>query len=175
MLQFSVGELLAKGHGARQLEHVRTAVTFASAKDPQLTSDVEFDLELLKLDEGVHAEIRLFHTDVLCTCSRCLQKFSCSVTFPLAEREFYIERPDSAEEGEELSFIDRKHSTIDLTEMVRQEIILHTPPIPLCNDTCRGICAQCGKDLNRGPCSCTKDETAVEASKPFKHLKDIVR
>ena len=27
----------------------------------------------------------------------------------------------------------------------------------LCRDDCRGLCPKCGKNLNEGPCGCTKD------------------
>ena len=43
---------------------------------------------------------------------------------------------------------------IDLSELVRQLIVIHTPPRSLCRPDCKGLCATCGADLNEGPCQC---------------------
>jgi uncharacterized protein len=63
--------------------------------------------------------------------------------------------------------------TIDLNEMLRQEIILHFPPNPLCSSRCKGLCQVCGKDKNKKLCTCTVDDGKVY--KPFKDLKKIIR
>lgn len=44
--------------------------------------------------------------------------------------------------------------TVDVTPDIREEILLHLRPFPLCRPDCRGLCPRCGKDLNEGPCSC---------------------
>jgi uncharacterized protein len=48
---------------------------------------------------------------------------------------------------------------IDLSELVRQLIIINVPPRPLCRPDCRGLCAQCGADLNEGSCGCEAEAT----------------
>ena len=45
---------------------------------------------------------------------------------------------------------------IDLTAAVREQILLHIPPPPLCRDDCLGLCPTCGKDLNEGACGCDR-------------------
>lgn len=44
--------------------------------------------------------------------------------------------------------------TLDLTESVREGIILALPSYPICKEDCKGICLRCGQDLNAGPCMC---------------------
>jgi uncharacterized protein len=43
---------------------------------------------------------------------------------------------------------------IDLTESVREDIIIALPLKPLCRAECRGLCPRCGRDRNLEPCSC---------------------
>jgi uncharacterized protein len=43
---------------------------------------------------------------------------------------------------------------IDLTQMVRESIILELPLAPLCRADCAGICPVCGANRNDQPCSC---------------------
>ena len=46
--------------------------------------------------------------------------------------------------------------TIDLAPALREQILLAVPPSPVCDETCKGLCPTCGKDLNAGDCGCEK-------------------
>jgi uncharacterized protein len=46
-------------------------------------------------------------------------------------------------------------AVIDVTTAVREELALRASAFPLCAEDCRGLCPQCGADLNAGPCGCT--------------------
>lgn len=41
---------------------------------------------------------------------------------------------------------------VDLSPVARDAILLELPPAPLCRETCRGLCPECGADLNVAPC-----------------------
>jgi uncharacterized protein len=43
---------------------------------------------------------------------------------------------------------------IDLAPTVRDTAVLELPVAPLCSPGCRGLCAECGADLNAGDCGC---------------------
>ena len=43
---------------------------------------------------------------------------------------------------------------VDLTDDIRQEIVMEYPMKPLCQEACKGVCPQCGQDLNEADCSC---------------------
>jgi len=45
--------------------------------------------------------------------------------------------------------------SVDVTDDIRQEIIVSYPMKPLCRDDCRGLCPTCGQNLNEGPCPCS--------------------
>ena len=49
--------------------------------------------------------------------------------------------------------IDRQHQ-LDLTEALRQGILMARGLSPLCRPDCKGLCPACGNNLNHGPCSC---------------------
>ncbi len=46
------------------------------------------------------------------------------------------------------------HDTVDLTDEVRESIILAFPGYPLCRTDCRGLCPRCGVNLNVERCGC---------------------
>ena len=72
-------------------------------------------------------------------CRRCAEIFSTSVQVSSFLRAYEIS------DGTE---------TVDLTADIREDILLTLPSFPLCKDSCKGLCPQCGKNLNEGPCSC---------------------
>lgn len=50
--------------------------------------------------------------------------------------------------------IEKKDEYVDLTPDIREAMILTFPNYPLCALDCKGLCAQCGTDLNEGACEC---------------------
>lgn len=92
------------------------------------------------------------------TCGRCLEPFTQSISLSL-EEQFYptidvvtgISLPDI--ENELVFPIDQNHQ-LDLREAIRQNLLLALPMQPICKEDCAGLCPQCGKNLNEGPCSC---------------------
>jgi uncharacterized protein len=52
---------------------------------------------------------------------------------------------------------------VDLESLLREQIILMMPLKPLCVESCKGLCPQCGANLNRETCKCP----AAAANSPF--------
>lgn len=48
--------------------------------------------------------------------------------------------------------------TVDVTPDIREDILLQLPTFPVCRPDCKGLCPQCGHNLNRGKCSCRPPE-----------------
>jgi uncharacterized protein len=83
------------------------------------------------------------------SCRRCLA----DVTVKLDAEVRALFTEDPAED--ELAYaVSAEAAELDLSTMVREELILAVPEYVLCREECKGLCAQCGKDLNDGPCSC---------------------
>lgn len=95
-------------------------------------------------------------------CGRCLRSFRLDVHTPFQE-EFREGPPPlpgkeeiSQESGAEVWFF--QGDTVDLTEAVRQNLILALPSQPRCRPDCPGLCPFCGRRLDEGACSCRADE-----------------
>lgn len=48
--------------------------------------------------------------------------------------------------------------SIDVTDVVRQNVLLALPLAPRCRDDCRGLCPRCGADRNQVDCGCEDDD-----------------
>ncbi len=112
--------------------------------DPFIRSagDVQYDL----CGQVVSGELVMRGTlsvELELRCARCSEFFSTTV----AVSDFL--RAYSAPEGTD---------AVDITEDLREEILLHVSGFSVCSDECKGRCTQCGADLNKGPCGCTPDE-----------------
>jgi uncharacterized protein len=47
---------------------------------------------------------------------------------------------------------------VDLTEIIREQILLNLPEQVLCKEDCKGLCPQCGANRNLIDCDCGEDE-----------------
>src|SRR5207302_10491999 len=87
-------------------------------------------------------------------CSRCLKPIETPVQAHFAE-QYYV--TIDVVSGEEQAAAPRDAKTIgsdfriDLTPLLREEVILATPLAPLCRPDCEGLCVVCGRDLNTDP------------------------
>ncbi len=85
------------------------------------------------------------------TCGRCLKGFAGVVQAEVIEK-FY---PASAEHIENDAFV-YDSDVIDITEPLREGLLLAEPMQALCKPDCRGLCPVCGADLNDGDCGCDR-------------------
>ncbi len=92
---------------------------------------------------------------VTCTCDRCLKTFKKEP----ARSDYLFSRELDANRDE----------TIDLTEGVVEDILLGLPLKVLCSEDCKGLCPQCGTNLNIEECAC---KTRPNAS-PFSELDKL--
>lgn len=108
------------------------------------------------------------------TCSRCLRAFETEVHADFAEQYYAT---IGVEHGERLGEAPRDAKTIDpdfridLTPLLREELILATPLAPLHSPDCKGLCAVCGRDLNVEPHA--HDEPVDERFAKLAELKDF--
>ncbi|MBN1160921.1 MAG: DUF177 domain-containing protein [Dehalococcoidales bacterium] len=111
----------------------------------------------------------LLDTEVELTCNRCLGKFLQPLKIKF-EEEFFptldiLSGAPLSEPEESSAFTIDEHHTLDLTEAVRQYVLLAIPMKALCKQDCAGLCPTCGKNLNEGACSCPKQNTDSRWSK----------
>jgi uncharacterized protein len=132
----------------------------------EFTSPIRTRLRATRIRELVEIE-GVVQTAMRLTCGRCLSPF----IYPL-EVEFAItytgDRPGNAEnvdaedreqDAGEAGLIYFQGEEIDLTEGIQEQVILSFPLRPLCRETCRGLCARCGVDLNQERCRCPAPPT----------------
>jgi uncharacterized protein len=91
------------------------------------------------------------------TCARCAEDFDSSsesaFRLVMAPKSVGMET-DPGLRADDLEFSLYDGDEIDLGPLVREQLLLALATRPLCKDDCRGLCAHCGINLNRGQCQC---------------------
>ena len=83
-------------------------------------------------------------TEIERTCGRCLKVYTEKAGAENIENDAFIYESD----------------LLDITEPVRESLLLAVPLQALCREDCRGLCPVCGADRNEGDCGC--DTTSVD-------------
>jgi uncharacterized protein len=146
--------------------------------------------------QGARAQVSLHKTDrdvvavgqlsggLTAACSRCTgpSRMPLAASFELvfvpAGDPRALAKSQADDDGEAVAdeggadtaeYVDEQ---LDLEDTLREQLLLALPYAPLCKPDCKGLCAQCGKDLNEGSCGCTQDNTGPRDMR-WAALKDV--
>ncbi len=97
-------------------------------------------------------------TSVEVACARCLEP----VTRAISRKFDLLYRPQGADAGREELSVTQAEADIGyytgdgllLEDVLREQILLAVPLKVVCREDCKGLCPQCGQNLNQGACSC---------------------
>ena len=130
------------------------------------TREYDFDLKEPPLVEGravrVGRDMRLrgeIKAEISAHCDRCLNEVPFPVEIPF-DLFYAPAEPRDGQIGErelferDLDFAVYENDQIDLDELVLEQLELSLPSRVLCREECRGLCPQCGADLNFEQCEC---------------------
>ena len=95
-------------------------------------------------------------------CDRCLNSISVPVETDFDVKyvtaQDYEARGAAALREEDLDLSVFDGETIDVDELVREQVLLALPARALCKEECKGLCPVCGADRNANPCACESRE-----------------
>lgn len=95
-------------------------------------------------------------------CTRCLQPFEKDFEIPFKASfiapEHFTEEKEAELNESDLDVSVYEDDKIDLTELVREQIILNLPEQIFCRNDCKGLCAKCGENRNLIDCKCEEKE-----------------
>lgn len=105
-------------------------------------------------------------------CARCL----IPVTTPLDRELELFYRPAEALPSEtemlvpaaEIEVAFFRGAGLELSDLVREQVLLALPMRTLCSEDCRGLCPGCSVNLNREACRCTPQARTLNSNSPFR-------
>ncbi len=136
--------------GARRHERVVGTLGHLRVGDASVPGDshVSVDVLLEWVTDGVLAS---GHVEAAWVgdCRRCLGRVGGDLRVEF--RELFEPDPRDGE-----TYLLR-NDHLDLAPLSREALLLDLPLAPLCAEDCRGLCPNCGADLNRGECRCVAE------------------
>lgn len=150
-----------------QLDYCEPAEAFPALEELQQRGEVRFEgpvvvsgrvqriAELIEVEGDVKVPASV-------PCSRCLEDVSLALESRFAltfSKDHPVVTDEETEQeielsAEEMGLISFKGEDIDLREAIQEQVVMALPLQPLCRPDCRGLCPQCGIDLNRETCDC---------------------
>lgn len=160
-LEFNVAQLLKEPTGAVRTYEINTDINSEFDEELKLVSLLTGQVRFLRAGSNILVT-GLLQATIWKTCGRCLTTFTAPVSIEL-EEEFFPSLDivtgasiTQSPEVEEANLIDGQHLLV-LSEVVRQEFLVKSDSLFYCRPDCKGLCSQCGQDLNLGPCNCQNE------------------
>jgi uncharacterized protein len=129
----------------------------------RLVSDAEVEGSASRKGEEVRVRGKIV-TEVELLCDRCLASSRAPLEIEFDTR--FIPQSSAAGDAEnvelladDLGLAAYEGDSVDVDELVHEQILLALPSRNLCREDCKGLCPKCGSDLNAGACSCEQGET----------------
>lgn len=99
-------------------------------------------------------------------CVRCLTTFEHELKWSFTELYAFDKRSET-----DSGLILPEDAHIELGVLLREYAILEIPISPICKEDCKGLCSECGQNLNEKDCGHRPDQT----DSPFAVLKDLLK
>ena len=160
-LSYNVAQLLKERVGAtRKLDVVADELPLYQDGGEGLEAhDLTGTVKVTRLNEGVLVQGDV-QARVHVECSRCLTDIDLPVDAQL-EEQFRptvdvetgrtVQQPVLGDDDDMVFDIDANHM-MDLTEAVRQALLVAVDMRPLCREDCKGLCPECGANRNEVDC-----------------------
>jgi len=145
LLRLNVGFLLKESAGYSR-EFIFDEPGTLPAEDVDI-SHLLGKLRLTRTPQGILVQGTL-EAKTAIECTRCLTPLL--YTFQVELSELFTLNSSGA-------YVIDDGDMIDLTPILREEGILSIPMQALCKPDCKGLCPECGHNLNEGSCDCVRD------------------
>ena len=91
--------------------------------------------------------------DYVRSCDRCGEEFTRKMEYKFTHKLARALETDGNDD-----YIETPDFVLDLDETVISDVLLSLPQKNLCKEDCKGLCSQCGHNLNKGDCGCDKKQ-----------------
>jgi uncharacterized protein len=148
------------------------------AEELGLTSPIVGTLKLTRTNHGILAEAQ-YAVDIEQECGRCLEPARSTIQSELREEflpslNVVTGQPEILDADPDEPRVNENHE-LDLTESIRQDIVVQQPLQPLCRPDCPGLCVECGIELQNGTCSCAEAGPEPDEPQQLGRLGELLR
>ena len=124
----------------------------SNAGDFQITDKSPVQLTMSNLGVGKALVEGTASVTLLMACDRCLEDVSVAMELKFQREISSADAQDSAIDDENQDVVEG--GQLNVETLINNEILINLPDKVLCEEDCKGICKQCGQNLNKGDCGC---------------------
>ena len=168
-LEFTVMEIPEGNLGIRELQ-ISPSDIGLKGEDFKTVTPVHGYIQFIRQNQSIYAKAK-FSTSLVVECRRCIESLESEIVADVELQFLQVDAPEKMDPR--LIDAGERHYTgevIDLSEDARQGLVLEIPAWPLCSESCKGLCASCGTNLNINECDCNEP---AESSSPFSALSEL--
>lgn len=125
---------------------------WSGSEEMKLVSDIDVDIELTKVLREVSVLGNLSFT-IEAPCALCLEHVRLDIS---PDIRLILSPSDKIDDDEDLDHETYRGEDVDLGDYLRELIAVSLPVKVLCREDCKGLCPECGVNLNRETCECGK-------------------
>lgn len=148
VLKLNVGFLLNDGPAHNQ--DIQLDIPAVRVAEDMIVDFVRGPVRLSRTHEGILVQAQL-EAGITDECYRCLEPVKRAITFEVEEL-FSHHSPVEAE------FTVGDDAILDLSPLLRAEVLIGQSHRALCRPNCAGLCPNCGANRNLEPCTCDQDD-----------------
>jgi len=158
-MDFKVATLLKASSGNKKLESVSGTIKMGRS---EFKCDVDGSVLLTKTDVGVWVSACL-SAKIGRQCGNCLDQYIEPLGLAIEEEYFPLFNLVTGERNElegigEDNFYIGEDNVLDLSDAVCQYTSLHASINSKCKEHCKGLCIDCGINLNEEKCNCRNNK-----------------
>jgi uncharacterized protein len=150
---------------SQKLREIEVNTTFTFAEDDELSNSDSFKVAPVMVTGTIKPRGRDFHLNISYSseweffCGRCLEK-----TKYVVQGEIKRSIVKDGNDGDD-DYVVVESSVIDLYDVIYNDIVLNLPGQVVCDNECKGLCPDCGVNLNEGACECSSEEVDPRLAK----------
>lgn len=119
---------------------------------------VQVDVDLEKTSNQLYLKAAITTTGTF-QCDRCVEEFERNLNTSYSMLYVYDNLDTAKYEEIEAQVLSPDTTHIDLTEDIREVVMLAVPMKLLCRENCQGLCPRCGTNWNYGQCLCHEERS----------------
>lgn len=151
-MNINISEVLAKKTTFKNFSLILTEEDlFSTDNEIKLNKPFKLEARVTLVGDILHLDGDL-KGQLLLPCSRCIEDFTYEVNMEIHEE--FTNNTDNKDDN--IIFIES--DSIDITEIIENNILLAMPIKRLCSENCKGLCQKCGANLNISTCNCDNEQ-----------------
>lgn len=158
MIMYDLSNFLYSNDYALHLEGEIKSRPLPKESNIKIIDPIKYVGDIFKVDGEYDLGVNITYS-IDSNCDRCLLPTTEKIETVLSEKMIVDKGNYNDEENEESEedYIYLENNSFDLEDYIWNQVITSLPMKILCNNECKGLCPQCGVDLNTQSCDCEEN------------------